>query len=107
MQGSPLSLLTWFAALRHIVADTSTGSAELKTLLSLSRPATAQAMPHRIRQAIQADEAGEQLAILGGLSLVGQSLNLLQAIFFRPNLQNENDLQMASNFHLSHKCAGT
>jgi len=54
---SPLSLVTWFAAVGHVLTNPGISAAELSQRLSLARPATVQAILGRIRQAIDAGGA--------------------------------------------------
>jgi hypothetical protein len=69
MQGSPLPLVIWFAAIRYTVADTAMTGATLHSLLSIRRVATARSMLGRIRQAVLADNPETQLAGLSAYPL--------------------------------------
>jgi transposase-like protein len=69
MEGSPLPLSTWFAAIRYVVADTAMTCVTLSRLVSIRRAATAQSMLRRIRQAVMADDAEAQLAGLSAYPL--------------------------------------
>jgi hypothetical protein len=66
---SPLSLATWFAAIRYVVADSALNAVKLAKLVSISRPATAQAMLRRIKQALAEEDASTKLAGLAAYPL--------------------------------------
>ncbi len=55
---SRLPLVTWFAAIGQVIAEPGISAATLGRHLSLRRPATAQSLLKRIRQAINAGGAG-------------------------------------------------
>jgi transposase-like protein len=69
MQGSPLPLTTWFAAIRYVAGDTTMSCATLKSIVSIRRAATARSMLRRIRQAVLADNPESQLAGLAAYPL--------------------------------------
>jgi transposase-like protein len=69
MEGSPLTLSTWFAAIRYVAGDTAMNSVTLSRLVSIRRAATAQSMLRRIRQAVLADNPESQLAGLSAYPL--------------------------------------
>jgi transposase-like protein len=69
MQGSPLPLLTWFAAIRYVAGDTAMTCNTLQGLVSIRRVATARSMLRRIRQAVLADNPESQLAGLSAYPL--------------------------------------
>ena len=69
MHASKVPLLTWFAAIRHVVGDTAMTCAALQSLLSIRRVATARSMLRRIRQAVLAGDPETQLAGLAAYPL--------------------------------------
>ena len=69
MQGSPLPLLTWFAAIRYVAGDTAMTCAALMSVVPIRRVATARSMLRRIRQAVLADNPESRLAGLAAYPL--------------------------------------
>ena len=85
---SPLPLITWFTAIGHVLANPDISAAELGRMLSLGRPATAQTVLTRIRQAI--DAGGAALAGIDRHFQDSRAGVAAPSVLFSPKLRNEH-----------------
>ncbi len=64
MERSPLPLVKWFAAIRLLLLQPGSTTAELSQTLQIERVATIRSMAQKIREAMRADNASQRLADL-------------------------------------------